>query len=170
MSMFQRDPEKAAARRAQREIARAEAASRRQAKQEQKARLQAWRTEHPSETTLNRAAMLQPWAKSEYGHTPLGPVAGGNAEFFNAGAHKAWTATRLVGGAMTLGASAALTGRKNKGAAAINVVFGNGVAQSWTVKPDAAVLKAANQYVHAFNALAQQLATEGGQKGLGAQT
>lgn len=160
MSIFQRDAEKAAARTAQRELARAEAARKRQAKQEEKARLRAWRAEHPSETTMNRAAMLHMWAKSTYGDTPFGPVAGGSAEFFNAGAHKGWTATRLVGGALTLGASAVATGRKNKGAAAINVVFGNGAAQSWTVKPDATELKAANQYVHAFNALVQQLAAE----------
>ncbi|MFI0777748.1 hypothetical protein [Streptomyces sp. NPDC021212] len=146
MSIFQRDPEKSAARQARRELARADAARKRRAKQEEKARLRAWRAEHPSETAMNRAAMLHMWAKSEYGETSFGPVAGGSAEFFNAGAHKAWTATRLVGGAMTLGASALATGRKNKGAAAINVVFGNGAAQSWVVKPDAADLKAANQY------------------------
>ncbi|WP_432252655.1 hypothetical protein [Streptomyces sp. HNM1019] len=169
MSLFQRDPEKAAARIAQRKEARAEAERRRQVKQEEKDRLRAWRAEHPAEPTLNRAAMPHLWAKSEYGQTHFGPVAGGSAEFFNAGAHKAWTATRLVGGAMTLGASAALTGRKNKGAAAINVTFGNGAVQSWTVKPDATALKAANQYVLAFNALAQQLVAEGQQKDPGTE-
>lgn len=46
----------------------------------------------------------------------------------------------------------------------INVTFGNGAAQTYTVKPDPSVLKAANQYVNAFNTLAAQLAAEAGQQ------
>ncbi|MGW4731672.1 hypothetical protein ACWEQC_21320 [Streptomyces shenzhenensis] len=104
--------------------------------------------------------MLRSWPSSKFGETTIGPVLGGQAEFVDAGAHKAWTATRLVAGAATLGASAAVTGRKNKGAAVINVTFGNGAAQTYNVTPDSTTLRAANQYVTAFNALAVQLASE----------
>lgn len=162
--MFNRDPEKAeerAAARAQRRDARAQAATERHA---ERLALKEWRQDHPAEQTLNLAATLKAWPSSKMGETPLGPVLGGTAEFVNAGAHKGWTATRLVAGAATLGASAALTGRKNKGAAVINVTFGNGAAQTYTVKPDASILKAANQYVNAFNALAAQLASEAGRQ------
>ncbi|WP_329472726.1 hypothetical protein OIE75_29710 [Streptomyces sp. NBC_01723] len=41
------------------------------------------------------------------------------------------------------------------------MTFGNGAAQTYTVKPEPSYLKAANQYVTAFNALAAQLAEEG---------
>lgn len=157
---FNKDPEKAA----QKQAAKAEKKQQRAAAAEQRAAdktaLKEWRRAHPAETTMNTAAMLKMWPSSKMGITPLGPVKGGTAEFINAGAHKAWTATRLVAGAATLGVSAAATGRKNKGAAVINVTFGNGAAQTYTVKPEPAYLKDANQYVTAFNALAAQLAEE----------
>jgi hypothetical protein len=158
--LFNRDPEKAAQKaeqKAQRKQQRQEAAAERAA---QRDAVKAWRDAHPAEKTINMAAMLKMWPSSTMGVTALGPVKGGSAEFVNAGAHKAWTATRLVAGVATMGASAAATGRKNKGAAVINVVFGNGAAQTYTVKPEPAYLKAANQYVTAFNALAAQLAEE----------
>lgn len=158
--LFNRDPEKAAekaARKAEKKQQRDEAAAQRRAERD---RLKEWRRAHPAETTMNMAAMLKMWPSSTMGETPLGPVKGGSAEFVNAGAHKAWTATRLIAGVATAGVTAAATGRKNKGAAVINVTFGNGAAQTYTVKPEPSYLKAANQYVTAFNALAAQLAEE----------
>ncbi|MFE0470509.1 hypothetical protein ACFW2V_02685 [Streptomyces sp. NPDC058947] len=158
--LFNRDPEKAAERAAAKAVKkqqRQEAADQRRAEAEA---LQAWRAAHPAEKTLNMAALLKMWPSSKMGMTAVGPVKGGNAEFINAGAHKAWTATRLIAGAATLGTTAIATGRKNKGAAVINITFGNGAAQTYTVKPEPAYLKAANQYVTAFNALAAQLAEE----------
>ncbi|MGW4981148.1 hypothetical protein [Streptomyces mirabilis] len=113
---------------------------------------------------LSPPTLLKSWPSSKFGETSLGPIRGGHAEFVNAGAHKGWTATRLVAGAATLGTSAALTGRKNKGAAVINVTFGNGAAQTYNVTPENANLRAANQYVNAFNALAAQLEAEGAQQ------
>ncbi|MFG2670839.1 hypothetical protein [Streptomyces sp. NPDC048445] len=158
--MFNRDPEKAAERAAAREQRREARAQRADERGAERLALKEWRHAHPAEQTLNIAATLKTWPSSKMGETPLGPILGGSAEFVNAGAHKGWTATRLVAGAATLGTSAVLTGRKNKGAAVINVTFGNGAAQTYTVKPDASILKAANQYVNAFNALAAQLAAE----------
>ncbi|MEU3346399.1 hypothetical protein ABZ723_15715 [Streptomyces sp. NPDC006700] len=158
--MFRRDPEKAAqneARRAEKRRQREEWAANRQAEKEA---LSQWRSAHPAEKTLNTAAMMRSWPSSKFGETTLGPIRGGHAEFINAGAHKGWTATRLVAGAATLGVSAAATGRKNKGAAVINVTFGNGAAQTYNVTPENATLRAANQYVTAFNALAAQLDSE----------
>ncbi|MFD8007822.1 hypothetical protein [Streptomyces mirabilis] len=122
------------------------------------------RRAHPAEATLNRAALLKSWPSSKFGETSLGPIRGGHAEFVNAGAHKGWTATRLVAGAATLGTPAAVAGRKNKGAAVINVTFANGVAQTYNVTPDNTNLRAANQYVNAFSALAAQLEAEAGQQ------
>ncbi|MGW2022836.1 hypothetical protein [Streptomyces decoyicus] len=158
--MFNRDPQKAEARAAQRAERRASREAQRDAQREAREALREWRADHPAETQLKQAAFMHPWATSECGITTFGPIAGGRAEFFNADAHKGWTATRLVAGVATLGASAAATGRKNKGAAAINVTFGNGNVQSWNVKPDRTELAAANRYVTAFNALAAQLAAE----------
>lgn len=158
--MFNRDPEKAAqkaAAKAEKKQQREEAAAQRRADTEA---LKEWRAAHPAEKTLNTAAMLKLWPSSKMGVTQLGPVKGGSAEFVNAGAHKAWTATRLLAGAATLGTTAVATGRKNKGAAVINLTFGNGAAETYTVKPEPAYLKAANQYVNAFNTLAAQLAGE----------
>lgn len=158
--MFNRDPEKAA----QKAAAKAEKKQQRQAAAEQRRAdaeaLKEWRNAHPAEKSLNTAAMLKLWPSSKMGMTALGPVKGGSAEFVDAGAHKAWTATRLIAGVATAGVSAVATGRKNKGAAVINVTFGNGAAETYTVKPEPAVLKAANQYVTAFNTLAAQLAEE----------
>lgn len=162
--MFKRDPEKAAQREAQKAEKRRrrdEAAAQRAAEKEA---LKEWRRAHPAESTMNMAAMLKTWPSSKFGETSLGPVLGGHAEFVNAGAHKGWTATRLVAGAATLGTSAAVTGRKNKGAAVINITFGNGAAQTYNVTPENANLRAANQYVNAFNALAAQLDAEAGQQ------
>ncbi|MBL3670627.1 hypothetical protein JL475_32600 [Streptomyces sp. M2CJ-2] len=158
--MFKRDPEKAAqreAKRAEKRRLREEWNANRKAEKEA---LAEWRRTHPAEKTLNTACMLRSWPSSKFGETTLGPILGGHAEFVDAGAHKAWTATRLVAGAATLGVSAAATGRKNKGAAVINVTFGNGAAQTYNVTPETATLRAANQYVNAFNALAAQLAAE----------
>ncbi|MFF9324029.1 hypothetical protein ACF1AY_04850 [Streptomyces sp. NPDC014776] len=157
--LFKRDPEKAAqreARRAEKRQQREEWAAQRKA---EKAALAEWRSTHPAEKTLNTACMMQAWPSSKFGETALGPILGGHAEFVDAGAHKAWTATRLVGGVVTGGASL-VAGRKNKGAAVINVTFGNGAAQTYNVTPENATLRAANQYVTAFNALAAQLARE----------
>lgn len=127
-----------------------------------KAALRSWRVLHPAETRLNVAATARLWPSSTMGETKYGPVAGASAELFNADAHKGWTATRVVGGVATLGTSAALAGRKNKGHAAINLTFPNGDVQglSYTVKPDASALRCANQYVTAFNALSAQLEKE----------
>lgn len=158
--MFNRDPEKAAqkaAAKAEKKQQREEAAAQRRADADA---LKEWRAAHPAEKTLNTAAMLKLWPSSKMGVTSLGPVKGGSAEFVNAGAHKAWTATRLIAGVATAGVTAAATGRKNKGAAVINLTFGNGAAETYTVKPEPSYLKAANQYVNAFNTLAAQLAAE----------
>ncbi|HWM38650.1 MAG TPA: hypothetical protein VNS49_16175 [Streptomyces sp.] len=157
----QRDQaEKAKAERAERtEKAKAARAERRAEHKAEREALKAWRQEHPAEKEMNSAAMMRMWPSSERGVTSLGPVAGAQAEFFTADAHKAWTATRLVGGAVTMGASLA-AGRKNKGAAAINITFPNGVAKSYAVKPDSTSLQAANQYVTAFKALSAQLLAE----------
>jgi hypothetical protein len=137
-------------------------ADREEAKAQRRAerdKVKAWRMAHPAEQQMNLAAMMRPWPSSTMGETAFGPVAGAEAEFFNAGARKAWTATRLVGGVATMGTSL-VAGRKNKGAAAINIVFPNGQFKSYDLTPDASVLKAANQYVAAFNALSAQLARE----------
>ncbi|WP_109036424.1 hypothetical protein [Streptomyces rubrogriseus] len=167
--MFKRDPERAAereAKRAEKRQQREEWAAKRKA---EKAALAEWRQTHPAEKTLNQACMMHLWPGSKFGQTDLGPILGGHAEFVDAGAHKAWTATRLVAGVATMGVTAAATGRKNKGAAVINVTFGNGAAQTYNVKPESATLRAANQYVTAFNALAAQLAAEADHEG-GAST
>ncbi|MGD6743311.1 SHOCT domain-containing protein [Streptomyces sp. BH106] len=159
--MFKRDPKKSAQKAAEREEkqqARSQAADKRQADKEA---LKDWRKLHPAEKTMNNAAMMHLWPSSKFGVTAQGPVVGGQADFVNAGAHKAWTATRLAGGVATGGVSA-LAGRKNKGAALINVTFGNGAAQTYSVTPDSTNLRAANQYVNAFNTLAAQLANENG--------
>ncbi|MFI5992478.1 hypothetical protein ACIBAC_11575 [Streptomyces sp. NPDC051362] len=157
---FKQDPEKAAqkaAEKAEKQRIRGEAAERKAA---DKAALKAWRDAHPAERTMNTAAMMKLWPSSKMGVTNLGPIKGGSAEFVNAGAHKGWTATRLIAGAATLGTSAVATGRKNKGAAVINVTFGNGAAQTFNVSPESQTLSAANRYVNAFNALAAQLEQE----------
>jgi hypothetical protein len=161
--VFRRDPEKAAQRQARKD-------EKRQLREEywanrkvEKAALAEWRASHPAEKTLNTACMMQSWPSSKFGETTHGPILGGHAEFVDAGAHKAWTATRLVGGVATGGASL-VAGRKNKGAAVINVTFGNGAAQTYNVTPESSTLRMANQYVTAFNALASQLANEAPQQ------
>ncbi|MGQ5640898.1 MULTISPECIES: hypothetical protein [unclassified Streptomyces] len=158
--LFNRDPEKAAERAAVREERRLQRQAAADQRAQERLELKRWRDDHPAEVTLNQACMMRMWPSSKMGQTSMGPVRGGRAEFVNAGAHKAWTATRLIAGAATMGASAAATGRKNKGAAMINVVFGNGAAQTYKVTPESATLRAANQYVTAFNALAEQLEQE----------
>ncbi|WP_407549085.1 hypothetical protein QOM21_08220 [Streptomyces sp. Pv4-95] len=106
-----------------------------------------------SEMALNMAATGHRWPKLHDGVLSNGtPIKGAHAEFFFADAHKAWTATRLIGGVASSGLSLPF-GRKNKGAAAINITFADGTAKSYTVKPGPAVGKA-NKYVTAFNALA----------------
>jgi hypothetical protein len=110
---------------AKRDVAKQEAKVERAA---DKAALHAYRDAHPLEKQLNQAATLKMWPSATLGRTRLGPISGGHAELFNADAHKAWTATRLGAGAATGGMSL-VAGRKNKGAAAINVAFGNGAAQ-----------------------------------------
>lgn len=158
--MFSRDPEKAAAkaaRKAERKQQREEAAAQRRAHAET---LGLWRNAHPAENTMNQAGMWKGWPVSTMGETPLGPVKGGQAEFVDIGAHKAWTATRLIAGAATAGMTAVAAGRKNKGVAVINVSFGNGAAETFPVKAEPAHLRDANKYVTAFNALAAQLADE----------
>ncbi|MGC5562825.1 hypothetical protein ACPYPG_08280 [Streptomyces sp. FR-108] len=137
-----------------------EAKARRDEKREAKRALIRWREAHPAENTMRGAAMFKPWPSSEYGITRFGPVLGATAEFFNADAHKGWTATRLVAGAATLGTSAFLTGRKNKGAASVVIVFANGDVRSFNVTGDSTNLIAAKQYTVAFNTLAAQLAAE----------
>lgn len=158
--MFKKDPEKAAQRQAAKDEKRRKKEEWAAAHRAEKEALAEWRNAHPAEKTLNTACMLRLWPSSKFGQTALGPIRGGHAEFINAGAHKGWTATRLAAGVATMGVSAAATGRKNKGAAVINVVFGNGAAQTYNVTPEAGTLRAANQYVNAFNALAAQLESE----------
>ncbi|MEU7407783.1 hypothetical protein AB0B40_00370 [Streptomyces sp. NPDC042638] len=158
--LFDRDPEKAAERAAAREERRSQRRAAADKRAQEHLDLKLWRECHPAEVTLNQACLLRSWLSSKMGQTSMGPVRGGRAEFINAGAHKGWTATRLIAGAATLGASAAVTGRKNKGAAVINLVCGNGAAQTYKVTPEATTLRAANQYVTAFNALAEQLDAE----------
>lgn len=160
--MFKRDPEKAAQRQARRDEKRREREEWVAKQRAEKEALSAWRATHPAEKTLNAACMLRSWPSSKFGETSLGPVLGGHAEFVDAGAHNAWTATRLVGGVATGGASL-VAGRKNKGAAVINVSFGNGAVQTYNVTPENSTLRMANQYVTAFNALAAQLANESSQ-------
>lgn len=48
------------------------------------------------EKQFNQAAMMRLWPSATMGQTSFGPVKGASAELFNAGAHKSWTATRLV--------------------------------------------------------------------------
>ncbi|MFD3363664.1 hypothetical protein ACFWW5_11230 [Streptomyces albidoflavus] len=158
--MFKRDPLKAAEKAARREERRAARAVEAAARQAEKDALKAWRRKHPAESSMSAASFMQPWPSSKMGVTPLGPVKGGSAELFNAGAHKAWTATRLAAGVATGGLSAMAVGRKNKGAAAINITFGNGAVQTYDLTSDADTLRLANQYVTAFNALSAQLAAE----------
>jgi len=134
----------------------ADKAARRDEKDATKADLQSYRSVHPLEKQLNSAGMLKMWPSAKAGLTRYGPVRGGHAEFFNADAHKAWTVSRLGAGAVTGGFSL-LGGRKNKGAAAINIVFGDGSAQSFNVTPDTMTMRAANRYVTTFNAYAAQL-------------
>ncbi|WP_327403841.1 hypothetical protein OG194_29670 [Streptomyces sp. NBC_01288] len=160
--LFSRDPEKAAQRQARKEEKRRERDEWTAKRKAEKDALAEWRVTHPAEKTLNLACMMRSWPGSKFGETSLGPVLGGQAEFVDAGAHKAWTATRLAGGVVTGGASL-VAGRKNKGAAVINVTFGNGAAQTYNVTPENATLRAANQYVTAFNALAGQLSNEAAQ-------
>ena len=161
--MFRRDPEKAAQRQAQRDEKRRRREEWSANRKVEKEALAEWRATHPAEKTLNTACMMRAWPTSKFGETSLGPILGGHAEFVDAGAHKAWTATRLVGGVATGGASL-VAGRKNKGAAVINVTFGNGAAQTYNVTPESSTLRMANQYVTAFNALAAQLANEAPQQ------
>ncbi|MEU0965667.1 hypothetical protein ABZ357_09655 [Streptomyces sp. NPDC005917] len=158
--LFKRDPEKAAQREVRREEKRKQREEWSAKRKAEKEALADWRRAHPAEKTLNTACMMRMWPSSKFGETTLGPILGGHAEFVDAGAHKGWTATRLVAGVATAGLSAAATGRKNKGAAVINLTFGNGAAQTYNVTPETATLRAANQYVNAFNALAAQLAAE----------
>ncbi|MFC8090427.1 hypothetical protein [Streptomyces sp. NPDC057301] len=127
----------------------------------QKAEIKSYRDAHPMERQMNQAAMLHMWPRAECGMTPFGPVKGGSAELWNADAHKSWTASRVAGntvGVASLGMIPTFSGRKSRGAAAINVTFGNGTAQSFAVKPQD--LAAANRYVTAFNALSRQLEGE----------
>jgi len=123
-----------------------------------KEEIRAYRVAHPLEKQLNLAAMLRMWPSAKVGMTRYGPIRGGHAELFNADSHRAWTASRLGAGAVTGGISMLAFGRKNKGDAAINIIFGNGAAQSFTVTPDS--MAAANRYVIAFNAYAKQLEGE----------
>ncbi|MFF1297939.1 MULTISPECIES: hypothetical protein [unclassified Streptomyces] len=162
--LFKRDPEKAAQRQERRDEKRRQREEWAAQQRAEKEALAEWRRTHPAERTLNTACMLRAWPTSKFGETSLGPIHGGHAEFVDAGAHKGWTATRLVAGAATLGVTAAATGRKNKGAAVINITLGNGAAQTYNVTPENSTLRAANQYVNAFNALAAQLAAEAGQQ------
>lgn len=136
--MFRRNPEAKAQRKADKQA------------------LKAWRANHPSEATMNGVALFTTWPASKYGMTYFGPVAGASAELFNANAHKAWTATRLATNALTLGGIP--MGRKNKGAAAINIVFADGTVKVYNVTPEK--LASANTYVTAFNALSGQLMAE----------
>ncbi len=125
-----------------------------------KEELAAYRAAHPLETQLNRIAMLHLWPKASHGQLSNGPVSGAHAELFNADAHKAWTATRLMSNA-TLGVASGglmMSGRKNKGIAQINVQVANGSVTSCTVKPKD--LGAASKYVTTLNAYAAQLAAE----------
>ncbi|MFI5717807.1 hypothetical protein [Nocardia sp. NPDC051750] len=131
------------------------------ASHDEKEAVKRWRNSHPSEKVLNQAALLRSWPSSRLGLTRYGPVQGGNAEIFDIGAHKSWTATRLAGGVATLGFSATLTGRKKKGSLTLNIGFGNGAAQSFNIKLDKQSMRAANSYVTAFNTLARQLESEG---------
>ncbi|MER7967691.1 hypothetical protein ABTX35_01510 [Streptomyces sp. NPDC096080] len=161
--MFSRDPQKAEARRVAREAKRQERQEAAAQRQADKDALREWRAAHPAEAMMNLAATMRAWPTSKRGETSLGPIAGAHAEFVNAGAHKAWTATRLVGGVATGGASL-VAGRKNKGAAVINLTFPTGAVQTYNVTPESGTLRAANQYVTAFNALSAQLATEASQE------
>lgn len=138
-------------RRARRERAAAERATQREA-------LRAHREKYPVEKQLNQAATMRLWPSATMGTTGYGPVKGASAELFNADAHKSWTATRLIAGAATLGSSAALTGRKNKGAAAITITFADGTVRTFKVVPEA--LQQAHTYVTAWNSYAEQLDQE----------
>ncbi|MGY6021782.1 hypothetical protein [Streptomyces spinosirectus] len=161
--MLKRDPEQAAQRQAQQDEQRREReewAARQKAENDA---LTSWRTAHPAEKALNAACMLRPWPGSKFGETPRGPILGGHAEFIDAGAHKASTATRPVGGVATDGASH-VAGLKDKGSAVINVTFGNGAVHTYNVTPENTTLRMASQYVTAFNALATQLADEAAQR------
>src|SRR5437868_371666 len=104
-AVFRRDPEKAAQRQAQRDEKRRRREEWSANRKVEKEALAEWRATHPAEKTLNTACMMRAWPTSKFGETSLGPILGGHAEFVDAGAHKAWTATRLVGGVATGGAS-----------------------------------------------------------------
>jgi hypothetical protein len=145
--------------------------SRAQAREQRQARLEAakltrqllraqrqqWLQEHPQEGRVNATRGLNGWPQVNLGQTAYGSIAGAHAELWNADAHKGWTATRLISNA-TLGVATGglmATGRKSKGAAAINVTYADGMVQTFDVKPQA--LAQANRYVAAFNAYASSL-------------
>lgn len=143
--MFKRDPEKKMAAKAER-IA-----------------LSAYRQKHPLEKNLNQAAMLTMWPKAKFGQVSGVSLAGATAEIFNANAHKGWTASRVAAnsvGIASFGTIPVFAGRKNKGAAAINIQYADGSVASFKVNPDK--LSAANTYVLHFNAYAAQLEREQG--------
>ena len=166
--MFSRSPEARATSRAAKAAQRTEREEKRAAKQAEKDATAAWRESHPLEKAVNQAGLLHLWPHLKSGRSNAmteaesHPVAGSEAELFDAGAHKGWTASRIAGNsAAVLSAGALLplaSGRKNKGAASINILWGDGHAETFTVKP--ADLAAANRYVHCFNAYSAQLARE----------
>ncbi|MFE4816939.1 hypothetical protein ACFRFU_10995 [Streptomyces sp. NPDC056704] len=57
-----------------------------------------------------------------------------------------------------------LNGKSRRPRSADFATFGNDAAQTYNVTPENANLRAANQYVNAFNALAAQLEAEGAQQ------
>jgi hypothetical protein len=135
------------------------------AQQDEKAELASYRRSHPLEVQLNHAALMHRWPKATHGETSSGPVKGAHSELFNANAHKKWTATRLASNA-TVGVATAgigMTGRKNVGQAEITIQQASGAISTYRVKPQD--LNAANKYVVAFNAYAEQLAREDEQQG-----
>lgn len=132
--------------------------------EEDKRELAAYRRTHPLEVQLNKAASMHLWLKASHGRTSAGPLKGAYAELFNANAHKEWTASRLVSNA-TIGVASGglgMTGRKNVGQAQITIQLASGVIKTFKVKPQD--LAAANRYVHAFNAYADQLVKEDGRR------
>ncbi|MEU6820886.1 hypothetical protein ABZ921_09670 [Streptomyces atriruber] len=162
MGLFSSDPAKASARAAEKTLKKQKRAEAARLRKEKAAAHAAWLHKHPAEKALNSAAgLLRGWPQSNRGISTTGhPVKGGKAEFMNMDAHKAWTATRLISGAATLGVTTLAAGRKNKGMAVINIVYGDGFVETHQVKPEPQHMMDAPKYVTAFNALAEQLAQE----------
>lgn len=123
-------------------------------RKEHKAELSAYRAKWPLEAQVNRAASGHLWPRVDFGRfrNNGATIAGSEVELFDGNASRKWTGTRVAGntvGVLSLGLVPTFSGRKQTGAAAINILFANGTAESFKVTPEA--MGAANRYCHALN-------------------